>query len=68
MVGDLRGDDGAQTGGLAVDSNLGWKGAESYVATVPQVFIDGEFIGGCDIVRELHASGELKETLAAKSA
>src|SRR5262249_44688751 len=24
--------------GLAVDSNLGWKGAESYVATVPQVF------------------------------
>jgi len=26
------------TGGLAVDSNLGWKGAEKYVATVPQVF------------------------------
>ncbi|QEW22339.1 Arylsulfatase precursor [Marinibacterium anthonyi] len=37
-VFNLRGDDGAQTGGLAVDSNLGWKGAESYVATVPQVF------------------------------
>jgi arylsulfatase A-like enzyme len=35
---NLRGDDGAQTGGLAVDSNLGWKGAEKYVATVPQVF------------------------------
>ena len=30
--------DGQPTGGLAVDSNLGWKGAESYVATVPQVF------------------------------
>ena len=27
MVFNLRGDDGAQTGGLAVDSNLGWKGA-----------------------------------------
>ena len=27
-----------QTGGLAVDTNLGWKGAEKYVATVPQVF------------------------------
>ena len=27
-----------QTGGLAVDSNLGWKGPEKYVATVPQVF------------------------------
>ncbi|QIE55155.1 arylsulfatase [Pikeienuella piscinae] len=37
-VFNLRGDDGAQTGGLAVDTNLGWKGAESYVATVPQVF------------------------------
>jgi arylsulfatase A-like enzyme len=37
-VFNLRGDDGALTGGLAVDSNLGWKGPESYVATVPQVF------------------------------
>ncbi|QDU86814.1 Arylsulfatase precursor [Pirellulimonas nuda] len=35
---NLRGDDGQPTGGLAVDSNLGWKGAEKYVATVPQVF------------------------------
>jgi arylsulfatase A-like enzyme len=37
-VFNLRGDDGAKTGGLAVDSNLGWKGPEQYVATVPQVF------------------------------
>jgi len=37
-VFNLRGDDGAQTGGLAVDSNLGWKGPDKYVATVPQVF------------------------------
>ncbi|MDK3073719.1 arylsulfatase [Sedimentitalea sp. JM2-8] len=37
-VFNLRGDDGAATGGLAVDANLGWKGPESYVATVPQVF------------------------------
>jgi arylsulfatase A-like enzyme len=37
-VFNLRGDDGAQTGGLAVDTNLGWKGPEKYVATVPQVF------------------------------
>jgi arylsulfatase A-like enzyme len=37
-VFNLRGDDGAHTGGLAVDSNLGWKGAEKYVATVPQIF------------------------------
>jgi len=37
-VFNLRGDDGAQTGGLAVDTNLGWKGAAKYVATVPQIF------------------------------
>ena len=28
--------------------------------TIPQVYINGKFIGGCDIVRELHASGELR--------
>ena len=27
--------------------------------TVPQLYIKGEFIGGCDIVREMHAKGEL---------
>ncbi|WP_334174044.1 arylsulfatase [Pseudoxanthobacter sp.] len=37
-VFNLRGDDGAPTGGLSVDTNLGWKGAEKYAATVPQVF------------------------------
>lgn len=37
-VFNLRGDDGQSTGGLAVDSNLGWKGPSSYVATVPQIF------------------------------
>ena len=28
--------------------------------TIPQVYVAGKFIGGCDIVRELHASGELQ--------
>ncbi|MEM6984980.1 MAG: Grx4 family monothiol glutaredoxin [Pseudomonadota bacterium] len=28
--------------------------------TFPQVYIDGELIGGCDITLEMHASGELK--------
>ena len=37
-VFNLRGDDGQATGGLSVDTNLGWKGAEAYVATVPQVY------------------------------
>ena len=38
FVFNLRGDDGTQTGGLAVDTNLGWKGASKYVAIVPQIF------------------------------
>ncbi len=28
--------------------------------TFPQIFIDGELVGGCDIALELHVSGELK--------
>ena len=35
---NLRGDNGQATGGLAVDSNLGWKGPDKYVATIPQIF------------------------------
>ena len=31
--------------------------------TIPQLYIDGEFQGGCDIVREMYASGELQEKL-----
>jgi monothiol glutaredoxin len=31
--------------------------------TIPQVYINGKFIGGCDIVRELYASGELEHML-----
>ena len=38
VVWNLRGDDGQSTGGLAVDTNLGWKGPSKYVATAPQVF------------------------------
>ena len=32
--------------------------------TIPQVFINGEFIGGCDIVTEMHDSGELKNIIS----
>jgi monothiol glutaredoxin len=31
--------------------------------TIPQLFIDGELIGGCDIVTEMYGSGELAEAL-----
>lgn len=29
--------------------------------TIPQVYIDGKFIGGCDIIRELYETGELQQ-------
>jgi monothiol glutaredoxin len=31
--------------------------------TIPQLYVDGEFVGGCDIVKDLHESGELKDLL-----
>jgi len=31
--------------------------------TIPQLYAKGEFVGGCDIVREMFQSGELQETL-----
>jgi monothiol glutaredoxin len=31
--------------------------------TIPQLYLGGEFVGGCDIVREMYASGELREAL-----
>lgn len=34
--------------------------------TIPQVYVKGEFIGGCDIVREMFANGELDAFLSEK--
>ena len=31
--------------------------------TIPQVYVDGKFVGGCDIVTEMHATGELEEVV-----
>src|SRR5580658_7901016 len=31
--------------------------------TIPQLYVKGEFVGGCDIVREMYQSGELKPLL-----
>jgi monothiol glutaredoxin len=31
--------------------------------TIPQLFVNGELVGGCDIVTEMYESGELAETL-----
>ena len=34
--------------------------------TIPQLYVEGEFVGGCDIVREMYQSGELKTLLEGK--
>lgn len=34
--------------------------------TIPQLYVKGEFVGGCDIVRELYQSGELQALLKDK--
>src|ERR1700751_1427863 len=36
--------------------------------TIPQLFIDGEFVGGCDIVTEMYESGELQHALGVEDA
>uniref|UniRef100_A0A7S2V131 Glutaredoxin domain-containing protein n=1 Tax=Fibrocapsa japonica TaxID=94617 RepID=A0A7S2V131_9STRA len=34
--------------------------------TIPQLYVNGEFIGGCDIMTELYQNGEIKEIVGAK--
>jgi len=34
--------------------------------TIPQLYVKGEFVGGCDIVREMFQAGELQQLLAEK--
>ena len=36
--------------------------------TIPQVFVDGEFVGGCDILIEMYHSGELQQLLGTQAA
>jgi monothiol glutaredoxin len=40
--------------------------ARSGWPTIPQLFVDGQLVGGCDIVMELHQSGELHDMVAAQ--
>jgi len=34
--------------------------------TIPQLYVKGEFVGGCDIIREMFQAGELQQTLKDK--
>jgi monothiol glutaredoxin len=35
--------------------------------TIPQLFVDGELVGGCDIVTEMYESGELQQVLGVEA-
>ena len=43
------------------------QGVKAYAnwPTIPQLYIKGEFIGGCDIMTEMYQAGELQQKLAA---
>ena len=34
--------------------------------TIPQLYVKGEFVGGCDIIREMYEAGELSELFSSK--
>ncbi|HTS20551.1 MAG TPA: Grx4 family monothiol glutaredoxin [Burkholderiales bacterium] len=36
--------------------------------TIPQLYVNGEFVGGCDIMREMYQSGELQQLLTRQTA
>ena len=42
------------------------EGVKAYAnwPTIPQLYLNGEFIGGCDILKEMYQSGELQQLLA----
>ena len=44
------------------------QGIKSYSEwpTIPQLYVKGEFVGGCDIIREMFQAGELQELLKSK--
>ena len=50
-----------------LESNEMRQGIKDYTdwPTIPQLYVKGEFIGGCDIVKEMFEKGELKNFLRA---
>ncbi|NUN14811.1 MAG: Grx4 family monothiol glutaredoxin [Myxococcales bacterium] len=67
-VVDILDDCGATYKGVNVLADFEVReGIKQYTSwpTIPQIFINGEFIGGCDVARELYASGELQAKLNA---
>ena len=52
-----------------LESNEMRQGIKDYTdwPTIPQLYVKGEFIGGCDIVKEMFEKGELKKLFESKS-
>ena len=52
-----------------LDNNELREGIKTYSdwPTIPQLYIKGQFIGGCDIIKEMFESGELQKTLEKNS-
>lgn len=51
-----------------LEDNEVWQGIKDFTdwPTIPQLYVKGEFVGGCDIVREMYESGELQDLLKSK--
>jgi monothiol glutaredoxin len=68
VVGVLK-EEGVQFGSFNIlgDNELR-EGLKEYSSwpTFPQLYVDGKLVGGCDIVRAMHAKGELAPVLAGK--
>ncbi|HEY8579575.1 MAG TPA: Grx4 family monothiol glutaredoxin [Beijerinckiaceae bacterium] len=56
----------AYTGVNVLDDEAVRQGIKDYAnwPTIPQLYVKGEFVGGCDIVREMFQSGELAQHFA----
>src|SRR3989338_1533569 len=66
QVGEILDDLGIEFGSFDILSDESIRqGIKEYAnwPTIPQLYINGKFVGGCDIVRELAASGELLELI-----
>lgn len=53
--------------GLLISSS--WVGVKEYSdwPTIPQLYLDKEFVGGCDILMSMHQNGELAKLLEGKN-
>jgi len=64
-VGQMRRKSGAMMTGTDNDVDVGIKEYSEW-PTIPQLYVDKEFVGGCDILASMHQNGELAKMLEEK--